>query len=104
MSNPSARNSSLNRSVSWKDLVTAASRFQAPGPRNMFLPVMLAGNGPKSEMPSTGLNGVSLAAGNVKIVYWLGAPCTGLCELKLVIGVDGTRSEERRVGKECRFR
>src|SRR4030088_2938526 len=91
MSKPSARNSSLNRSVSAKDLVTAASKFQAPRPRNIFLPVMFPGNGPKSEIPRNGLNGVSLAAGSDRMVYWLGPTFCGVCALKLVIGVDGTR-------------
>src|SRR6266852_3787258 len=81
MSNPSARNSSLNRSVSANDLLIAASKFHAPGPRNMFLPVISAGYGPKSEIPNTRSKGAELAVGSVRTVYWLGPTLTGVPEV-----------------------
>src|ERR1700739_3128777 len=99
MSNPSARNWSFKRSVRVKSFVTAASKFHASGPRNVFLPVILAGNGPKSEIPPgnlalarPGKNGVVLAAGRVNTLklFTLGVCCTALlvlvkvCDSKLL--------------------
>src|SRR5256885_3678172 len=102
MLNPSALNSNLRRSVNANALVTARSKFQAPGPRNAFLPVMLAGYGPKSET-ATGtpfklvVNGVMFATGKVSTLNSLiGSPvsestfCTGVPVLWLLIGVAGT--------------
>lgn len=72
-------------------MVTAVSKFQAPGPRNMFLEVMLDGNGPKSEMPRTGSKGVELAAGKVITVksFTPAAVCTAEPLASFVTGVPG---------------
>src|SRR6267142_57850 len=98
MSNPSARNCSFSRSVREKSFVTAASKFHAPGPRKAFRPVILAGNGPKSEMPfgkpaaalaRPGKNAAELAAGRVNTVklFTLGACCTALLVLATDCGI-----------------
>src|SRR5215470_2903850 len=51
ISKESARNSRLYRSETKNFLWMPKSKFQVPGPRKIFLPVMLAGYGPNSEFP-----------------------------------------------------
>src|SRR5271168_4292323 len=92
MSNPSARNSRPNRSVTRNFFPAAMSAFHALGPRKELRRVMLVGNGPKSEMPSVGSSGAELAGiGTVSAVNWFGPVACGVPTWDWVIGVSGVK-------------
>src|ERR1700733_2498565 len=93
MSNPSARNSRPNRSVIANCLLTAMSVFHAPGPLNALRRVMLPGNGPRSEMPKSGLREAKLAGrGRVSPLKLFGpTACGEEATLYWEMGVAGVR-------------
>src|SRR5438045_2322000 len=80
MSNPSARNTRLICSWIGNVLLSAVSRFHAPGPRKAFLAVMLPGYGPQSEVPSGNPGTVldvfakRVAGGSLAMTYVLPPP------------------------------
>src|SRR5579862_7530249 len=93
----SARNCSLNRSVSMKVLYTPKSRFQYPGPRNVLRPVMSLGYGGRSEKKYCGLVQWSneLAGGERKLNVF-GVPVIGAGE---VLPLTGTGEEKAAYGQ-----